>query len=454
LSTWLCKPEEKKMRPKIAGLVDTIIDEAIAKVSSSGRYEYRKRNLFYVARDLFQAKYPDAGWYETYNGFASDYVNNRLNSGTVSFAGMLSEDRGRQARRGYEKCEEAPLGDRESAQYPGPDKANKLIIVEKMGHFELMVTNRFPERLDADLICSQGIGTRAVRRAAIQAERQEIPMLYVHDYDIAGLEMLDTVKEESRRVKGMFVKAMTDLALNRKQIDALGLRWESVEQSRNRIAKLRRLVKKGAVPPEEQDMLKGHRVELDALTPEQFLKLLEDTLRELDMGKTIPTEEQIEDAFRDRLGDEDFETNASKEMQSRIESEAAKVASHLLGGVRTLVHNFDSDCWIQARPRCRWTRDANELANDARDEVLSPEASEIEDWLGRNPFDYWEYVVREVFGTRAIEDVDGLILDKVNEEASRFPIGEIMEVMKPQAINILRKVVEAATEKLVELEAE
>jgi len=57
------------------------------------------------------------------------------------------------------------------------------------------------------------------------------------------------------------------------------------------------MFRRGEISEEEYGFLKQYRVELNALTPEQLLSWLEETLKEMGLGKTIPTQEELEEEF-------------------------------------------------------------------------------------------------------------------------------------------------------------
>lgn len=292
----------------IADRVRAILSEAVQRVSNGGTMKFDIRSLFYAIRELYLKRWPDQKFYE-YNSFTQDFMRSyEKQHGKIP--GMLRGPRGK-----YAVCDD--FGWRTEADvkpelYVKQGIGNKIIMVEKLGLYEQMVANDFDKRLDCILICTQGFTSEAGREAMIQVAGWGLPVVVLHDYDVNGVLIKETLTRPTKRLDTEInPDVLVDVGLNYEVVTSLmaerGLTPEPVSLSKEDRAKLNGLLERGEITEEEQGFLLVGRVELNALTPRELLDWLEDRLEALDLWKTVPNQRELDaklkEIFRSRLAD-------------------------------------------------------------------------------------------------------------------------------------------------------
>lgn len=322
------------MRVVIKDRVNPLMDRAINAVSEGDTMKFTVRNLYYKVREFFltenfvcpicgkQVKlleFPDTFIcseghtvvvdelrplveglrFYLYDSFAQDFLTSYQKS-VGKIEGLLNEERGKLAfpdfDRTYDLYEAFEQGiDTEAIDGFEAGVGNKVIMVEKLGLFHMMRTNNFDRRLDAILISTEGFSTEAARLIMVGAAAQGLPICILHDYDINGLLIFNTLLQPTKR-RDSFIEGEThDLGFTYDQLKVLMKRPEPVELKKEEIGKLNGLLMDGKVSNEEFDFLQRYRVELNALTPLELLRWLEAELERRDLWKTIPDESQLRD---------------------------------------------------------------------------------------------------------------------------------------------------------------
>ena len=228
----------------------SILPEAIALVSDGGKMIFSMRSLFYAVRQIFltrfyvcskcggelkyvgtrtdpdlfqcqsckavlnseelQPKYPKATLYE-YNTFTQDFLRSyEKRFGKIKK--MFREERG-------EFTYPTERGESHSNKVGGKSEivflrgiGNKIILVEKSGTYANLVENRFDLRLDTMILTTLGFSIEKARELLEQAEK-EITICVLHDFDINGLLIKETLTKPTKRLD-VFIEKSIDLGLN------------------------------------------------------------------------------------------------------------------------------------------------------------------------------------------------------------------------------------------------
>ena len=325
------------MRVVIKDRVEPLIDRATDVVSEGGTMKFTVRNLFYKVRELFltenfvcpvcgeQVKlleFPDtficgqghtAGGdslkplvpglrFYLYDSFSQDFLTAyEKNQGKIE--NMLREERGKLSYpdfdMDYNSYEEGI--DTEAVDSFTPGVGNKVIMVEKLGLFHMIRANNFDRRLDAILVSTEGFSTEAARLIMVGAAAQGLPVCILHDYDINGLLIYETLLQPTKRRDSFVNGRVHDLGFTYEQLRDFGKRPEPVELKKGDIGKLSGLLTDSKVTEEEYKFLLRYRVELNALTPLELLRWLEAELERRDLWKTIPDEDELRQEAEDRI---------------------------------------------------------------------------------------------------------------------------------------------------------
>jgi len=343
-------------RMTIAQLVREILPDAIEQVSDGGRNVFSARSLFYAVRQLFltrfyvcpecggeprlheppdifsclscgvvfewtelRPKYPNLRFYKSYNSFTQDFLRSyEMKHGKIP--NLYREERGEYTypdEEGY--SEKVIIGGRERTRFIA-GCGNKIIVVEKSGIYGTLVENDFHKRLDAVILSTEGFSIEQARLLLKVAEERDYPVCVLHDFDINGILIKETLVRPTKRLPIKLEKVI-DLGLNWEIVNRLmrerGLIPEPVELRLADIAKLEGMLERGEIAEEEYRFLIGRtnerydawrrgervgskevlavgfRVEIQALRPSELIEWLEGRLRELDLWKTIPSEDEL-----------------------------------------------------------------------------------------------------------------------------------------------------------------
>jgi len=453
------------MRVIIKDRVEPLIPRAVDAVSEGGTMKFTVRNLFYKVREFFLTEnfvcltcgnqvrlleFPDTFIcseghtvdvdelrplveglrFYLYDSFAQDFLTvYQKASGKIE--GLLNEERGKLAfpefDRTYDVYESFEHGiDTEAIDRFEPGVGNKVVMVEKLGLFHMMRANNFDRRLDAILISTEGFSTEAARLIMVGAAAQGLPICILHDYDINGLLIHDTLLEPTKR-RDSFIEGITyDLGFTYAQLKTLMKRPEPVELKVSDRGKLRGLLTNGKVSSEEYKFLFKYRIELNALTPLELLRWLETELEQRDLWKTIPTQEELRDEAERQMRGElsDYRGGLASEVTDSILEELG------LDRVRELIDEIESYAQDRAMEEIDWPYVESKAGID-----------ELVERLRKRPENYWKHTAR-VMGleesTPFKDEMDNLVNEKKEDWAQQIAqqepvqdkLGEIREALE------------------------
>jgi hypothetical protein len=120
----------------------------------------------------------------------------------------------------------------------------------------------------------------------------------LHDFDISGFSIRQTIGSDTRRYTFQNQIEVHDLGLRFADVEHLGLESEAVAIDKNPAMLRRWLQINGATNEEIAFLLSGRRVELNAMTSDQFVAFIEDKLEEHGVVKVVPNQAQLNDAYQ------------------------------------------------------------------------------------------------------------------------------------------------------------
>lgn len=320
---------------------------AVATVGGSGRFKFQPRNLFYEHRPKMIAAFDKE---PTYSNFAKVLTEYEAEHGEIP--NLYRDDRG--VIYHPHTGELIPLGTRSVAAYEQPAWTfNKVLFVEKEGHFEMLRELEWPERHDCVLLTSKGQPTRAARDLLdlIGDGDEEILFFCAHDADAAGTIIYQSLQEETdarpkRRVK------IVNLGLEPQEALAMGLQIETVHRKGEKQPAIARYVS-----PEDREWLLHNRIELNAMTPAKFVEWLDRKMAEHGHGKLVPPREVLGVELRNNaeritrreiteriLREAKLDEQVTKEMQ-RLESRIKSTTSKLDKAVRADLAKEPAQSW-------------------------------------------------------------------------------------------------------------
>lgn len=271
--------------------IEDCLEEAILKASSRGRYRYSLRQLFYAVRPYLLERFPDFD----YNYFSSVITQIESERGN-DLPGMYRSVRG--VLHHPHTGEEIPLGTRAVEEYKRPAWTfNKIIYIEKEGFISLLKEEGWLERNDCAMLTCQGFASRAARDVIDLLGEGDEPIQFfcIHDADASGTMIYQSLVEETKARAKRTVEVI-NLGLDPEEANNMGLQVETFRTEGGR-----KMPVASYVDYEWVDWLQTQRVELNAMTSEEFITWLDEKFAPY-AGKIVPPKPVMEGAYREASG--------------------------------------------------------------------------------------------------------------------------------------------------------
>jgi hypothetical protein len=307
-----------RARPKIMELTD---DKELA-------YGYFSQTLLpnYIEEN-------GADWnvvYDARGHLEEPHTNLRIGVGTVEIRGYL----GAMTEPGIDGAgfEEAGVGTHGPA-----GNISAVLFIEKEGFGPLFRSVNLADRYDLMIISTKGQSVTAARLLIdeICGGDNGIPLLVLHDFDIAGFAIFGVLQRDTRRYT--FSNTIEPIDLGLRLGDIAGLEQEPAAATKTKPAILRRQMSENGATPEEIEFLLNNRVELNAMASDQLVEFIERKLKEHGIGKVVPGKDllgetyqafhrsaQLRDIFEEVESEFDEEENEI-EVPDNLESQVRKI---------------------------------------------------------------------------------------------------------------------------------
>jgi hypothetical protein len=223
-----------------------------------------------------------------------------------------------------------------------------VLFCEKEGFNPLFRAVRLADRYDLMIISTKGQSVVAARKLVDEiCGRYGLPLFVLHDFDVAGFLIIGVLQRDTRRYKFVRTVEVIDLGLRLEDID--GLESEPAAATKTNEADLRAQLAENDATPDEIEFLLKERVELNALTSDALVEMIERKLKEYGLKKVVPdseTQAETYSAFhRSHLLREKFEQMAEA---FDAEAEAVDVPDDLEQQVRAILKEHDDLRWDDA----------------------------------------------------------------------------------------------------------
>lgn len=141
-----------------------------------------------------------------------------------------------------------------------------ILFIEKEGFNQLVEASGLCDKYDVGLATDKGQSTTATRELVEWCGSQDIPLLVVHDFDRAGLEIASVLQRDTRRYQFTKRFKVIDLGLRLGDVQRYNLSPEKWRESMKGRALIDNLRRSGANDEEIAYLTVGQRVELNAFT--------------------------------------------------------------------------------------------------------------------------------------------------------------------------------------------
>jgi P4 family phage/plasmid primase-like protien len=342
----------------IKDIVLGFIDDAIAKVSSNGRFRFNQRQLLYALRPIVKENTGRELTTKNFTGIITDY---EARNGEIP--GMYREPRGSIYHPHI--GETITLGTLMVEKYERPEWCyNKICYIEKEGFTEALKATEWPELHDCMPMSSKGFTTRAAKDLVdkIADHGEPVTIFCVHDADGPGTMIYQTF-QEATKARGARSVEIVNLGLDPWEAVEMGLRVEEFDRKKLADGSDREIPVADYVE-EHRDRnwrawLQSHRVELNEMTTEQFIAWLTSKMEERAGGKVVPPDEVMAERTREKV-----EENIRERLTKKILREAtgANGKSVLLSTVAGILGDYHKTAPIETFTASNVDRHPTDLA--------------------------------------------------------------------------------------------
>jgi DNA topoisomerase VI subunit B len=347
-----------------------VMGDAYAKASASGTLPANPRQIMYAARpailaatgkDRLDDKYftqtllPDfmtdnpeltASWdiaWDDRGHFSEPHTGISIGLGTLAVREYLGE------------ISEPEIGEVEIStphvRTKGPKgRFGAVLYIEKEGFLPILAAAQTAERYDLALASSKGMSVTACRSLVEElCGRRGLPLFVLHDFDGSGFSIKQTLVTSNRRYTFEHAINYVDMGLRLDAVD--GLDDEPVAL-KDKDAVAYRLRINGATEAEIEFLLEGpegvgRRVELNAMTSDQFIAFVERKLEEHGVAKVVPNTDLLAEtytAFRRSA----LATSALRAELARLNASLVDVPTDLERQVRAYLADQPAAAWDDA----------------------------------------------------------------------------------------------------------
>jgi hypothetical protein len=313
-----------------------VLEDAYMAVSNGGRLPALARQIYYQARPKIMAmtnnkeliygyfsqtllpsyiEEKGVDWnvvYDARGHFEEPHTNISIGCGTIGVRNYI------RAMRSPEIVE-ADLKPGHVKTIGPRGNVAAVLFCEKEGFNPLFKAVDLANRYDLMIISTKGVSVTAARQLIETICGSDIPLFVLHDFDVAGFMIFGTLSRDTKRYK--FSSFVNPISLGLRLDDIDGLEREPAAATKTDEAQLRRQLRENGATDEEIAILLNERVEINALTSDALIEMIETKLKAHGIKKVVPSvklladtyvafdkSQKIEDAFDDlqeEMPDED-----------------------------------------------------------------------------------------------------------------------------------------------------
>ena len=293
----------------------SVMEEAYMAASSNGTLPANARQVFYKARPKIMAMTGNKPLMSQYftQTLLPDYMEERGVIWNVVFdaRGHIEEPHTnlqiglgtlevRNYLRGMQKPKLIkPQMHRAEMKTVGPAGGfSAVLFIEKEGFMPLFKHVDLANRFDIAIMSTKGVSVTAARLLVdTMCNKYDIPLLVLHDFDVAGFTIKGTLQRDTRRYEFRNAINVIDLGLRLEDID--GLETEPAAETKTNEDKLCEQLRNNGATEEEIALLLTERVELNAMGSDELIEFIEDKLAENGIEKVVPDQKRLGEAYRE-----------------------------------------------------------------------------------------------------------------------------------------------------------
>jgi hypothetical protein len=340
-----------------------IMEEAYLAASGGNRLPALARQVYYQARPkvmamtenkelaygyFSQTLLPDyikehgVDWnvvYDARGHFEEPHTNRSIGCGTIEVGNYLHAMK-------EPEVVAADFGDA-SVNVIGPDGGiSGVLFCEKEGFNPLFKAINLANRYDIMIVSTKGVSVTAARQLIDDiCGDYGLPLFVLHDFDVAGFLILGTLQRDTRRYQ--FSNAITATELGLRLEDIAGLEREPAAATKTPKSILRAQLAENGARDAEIAILLDERVELNAMTSDALVEMVERKLKDYGLKKVIPDDDVLADAYRTFHRSKELRKEF-EEMEREFDESKVKVPKTLNKQVRAVLEKHPDLRWDDA----------------------------------------------------------------------------------------------------------
>jgi hypothetical protein len=221
-----------------------------------------------------------------------------------------------------------------------------VLFCEKEGFNPLFKAVNLANRYDLMIVSTKGVSVTAARRLIDDiCGDNNLPLFVLHDFDLAGFMILGTLQRDTRRYQFSNSFDVTDLGL--RLGDIAGLEREPAAATKTNQASLREQLDENGASGAEIEILLQDRVELNAMTSDGLIAMIERKLKAYGLKKVVPDDDLLEETYREFHRSKELR-EAFEELESEFKETKIKISRDLKKRVRVVLKEHDDLRWDDA----------------------------------------------------------------------------------------------------------
>jgi hypothetical protein len=221
-----------------------------------------------------------------------------------------------------------------------------VLFCEKEGFNPLFKAVNLANRYDLMIISTKGVSVTAARQLIDDiCGDNDLPLFVLHDFDFDGFKIFGTLQRDTRRYQFSNEIEVIDLGLRLE--DIAGLEREPAAATRMSDAARRAQLAENGASAAEIAVLLSERVELNAMTSDNLIEMIERKLKNYGIKKVVPDNDLLGKAYqafhRSQQLREKFE-----DLKDKFEETTIEVREDLSEQVRAVLDEHDDLRWDDA----------------------------------------------------------------------------------------------------------
>jgi hypothetical protein len=340
-----------------------VMEEAYMAASGNGTLPALARQIFYQARPKIMALTEDKdlayGYfsqtlllnyieehgvdcnvvYDARGHFEEPHTNRRIGCGTIEVGNYLHA------------MKEPDIVPAEFADANidiiGPSaNLSAVLFCEKEGFNPLFKAVNLANRYDLMIISTKGVSVTAARQLIDKiCGNYDLPLFVLHDFDVAGFLILGTLQRDTRRYQ--FSSAVEVIDLGLRLADIAGLEREPAAATRINADILRAQLADNGATAAEIAILLSERVELNAMTSDALIEMIEGKLQAYGLKKVVPDDDLLGRAYRAFHHSQQL-LEKFEEIKDEFEDPEIEVPTNLKEQVRAILDEHEDLRWDDA----------------------------------------------------------------------------------------------------------